>query len=31
MGDVWLAEDIQRENGYDLRVDVSKCSNWRNS
>lgn len=28
MGDVWLAEDFNRENGYDLRVDVGKCSEW---
>jgi hypothetical protein len=26
MGDVWLAEDFTRENGYDLRVDVEACS-----
>ena len=29
MGDVWLTADVEQETGYDLRVDVSKCSNWR--
>ena len=29
LGDVWLAEDLSREHGYDLRVDVAKCSNWQ--
>lgn len=28
MGDVWLAADLARVNGYDKRVDVEKCSNW---
>ena len=28
LGDVWLAEDFNRDTGYDLRVDVSKCSEW---
>lgn len=28
LGDVWLAKDFNRQCGYDLRVDVDKCSNW---
>lgn len=28
MGDVWLAEDLNRESGYDLRVDVAECCEW---
>ena len=28
LGDVWLAEDFMREDGYDLRVDVADCTNW---
>lgn len=28
MGDVWLAEDMNREAGYDHRVMVDVCSNW---
>ena len=28
LGDVWLAKDYTRETGYDLRVDLSKCSDW---
>ena len=28
LGDVWLAKDFHQVNGYDLRVDVDKCSNW---
>lgn len=31
MGDVWLAKDFKRESGYDLRVDVEKCSGWSSS
>jgi hypothetical protein len=30
MGDVWLSEDFNRENGYDLRVEVSELTNWSN-
>lgn len=30
MGDVWLAKDFNRLNGYDLRVDVDKVTNWSN-
>lgn len=28
LGDIWLAENLERENGYDLRVDVAECSSW---
>lgn len=28
LGDVWLAEDYNRVNGYDLRVDVENCTHW---
>jgi hypothetical protein len=28
LGDVWLAENHNRDIGYDLRVDVDSCSNW---
>lgn len=28
MGDVWLIANFRRDFGYDLRVDVSKCSEW---
>lgn len=28
MGDVWLGWDFSRENGYQLRVDVDKLSDW---
>jgi hypothetical protein len=28
MGDVWLATDFQRDAGYDLRVDVTNCTDW---
>lgn len=30
MGDVWLTSNFDREYGYDLRVDVEKCSDWSN-
>lgn len=30
LGDVWLAEDFERENGYDLRVNVDHCKDWSN-
>lgn len=29
MGDVWLAKDMNRETGYDHRVDLAECTNWR--
>jgi len=31
MGDIWLAKDFTRVDGYDLRVDMdlSRMSNWR--
>lgn len=28
MGDVWLTKDLNREVGYDLRVDLDDCSKW---
>jgi len=28
MGDVWLAEDFDREMGYDHRVAIDDCSNF---
>jgi hypothetical protein len=28
LGDVWLTEHFERENGYDLRIDVADCSDW---
>lgn len=28
LGDIWLAEDFERDIGYDLRVDVAECSEW---
>lgn len=28
LGDVWLAHDHNRENGYDLRVNVEECAQW---
>lgn len=28
LGDVWLAEDFTREDGYDHRVDLDLCSDW---
>ena len=28
MGGVWLIANFKRDFGYDLRVDVSKCSEW---
>lgn len=28
LGDVWLTSDFSRENGYEKRVDVSKCEDW---
>jgi len=28
MGDVWLAENFKRENGYDKRVDIEECCNF---
>lgn len=30
LGDVWLAIDPERHTGYDLRVDVAKCTSWSN-
>jgi hypothetical protein len=28
LGDIWLAKDHSRETGYDLRVDLTECTNW---
>ena len=28
LGDAWLADDFKREFGYDLRVEVTECSEW---
>ncbi len=28
MGDVWLAKDWTRQNGYDLRVYVNEIEKW---
>ena len=28
MGDIWLTEDFTRDTGYELRVDLGKCSDW---
>lgn len=28
MGDVWLTEHFERENGYDLRIDIDGCTDW---
>jgi hypothetical protein len=29
MGDIWLTSDFKQDTGYEKRVDVSDCSNWR--
>jgi hypothetical protein len=28
MGDVWLAEDFDRESGYGLRIDINVIQSW---
>jgi hypothetical protein len=28
MGDIWLAQDFERDIGYDHRVDLAECSAW---
>lgn len=28
LGDIWLAEDLNRDMGYDKRVYVNDCSRW---
>lgn len=28
LGDIFLSKDLDREIGYDIRVDVSKCKDW---
>ena len=25
LGDIWLAKDLNRQSGYDLRVDITEC------
>lgn len=30
LGDIWLAENFDRINGYDLRVDIGDCSGFTN-
>ena len=29
LGDIWLAENFMREVGYDKRVDVTACGEWK--
>ena len=29
MGDVWITNNFERDCGYDKRVDVTECLNWR--
>jgi len=29
LGDVWLATDFERKNGYDLRVSIDDCSEFK--
>lgn len=29
LGDVWLTSDMNKSIGYELRVEMDKCSNWR--
>lgn len=31
LGDVWLAENFEREHGYDHRVDVAECTDWKDA
>ncbi len=28
LGDIWLTSHFDRENGYDMRVNVDDCSDW---
>lgn len=30
MGDIWLAKNLDRNIGYDLRVDIADCSEFTN-
>ena len=30
LGDIWLAENLERQNGYDLRVNIAECANFTN-
>lgn len=29
MGDIWLTKSLISSAGYELRVDVADCTNWR--
>ena len=29
LGDVWLTSDFKKECGYEHRVNVDSCSNWK--
>ena len=29
LGDIWLHSDFSRDIGYEKRVDLEKCSDWR--
>jgi hypothetical protein len=31
MGDIWLAIDLTRQDGYDIRRYVDECTNWRSA
>lgn len=31
LGDVWLSKGFNRNTGYDHRVDVEECSDWKAS
>jgi hypothetical protein len=28
MGDIWLVKNYNKDNGYDLRVDIEECTDW---
>lgn len=28
LGDIWLTSHFERENGYDLRILVTHCTDW---
>jgi len=30
LGDIWLAESFDRQNGYDLRVNIAECTDFTN-
>ena len=29
LGDVWLSSNLEKESGYDIRVAIEDCVNWR--